>query len=862
MYGYRSIYYDQKKEVMHLFTWDEEGNRIKTLCSYEPYLYIESDIGCDGKSIYNTPLKKISFRNNWDRTKFVDETPITRLFYNLSCDQQFLLDTFKNEVEKEDYGKQPLKIFYIDIETQKVDPNANFSTAQDANDIINLITVYDSLTQKYTTFGCKNFSTLDEEVTYVKCLTEKDLLSRFIKFWKKDYPDIVSGWNIDGYDIPYIINRIGKVWENDEKAKELSPVGRLQFRENVSVNKMGQQIDRWYIHGISILDYMEVYKTFSMGDRESYALGYIGEYELGEGKVNVGGYSLSKLADDDWFKFVDYNIQDVRLLVKMEEKLKYLRLVRNLSYRGFVPFTKALGKVSVITGTVAHQSLKQGMIIPTFNLENVKKNFAGGYVLEPTPGLYEDVVTYDANSLYPNTIITLNISPETKVGKIINREDNKVVVRLTNEKELSFSQENFEKFVHDQKLSIAKSNVLYTQKFKGVVPNLIDKLYNERIAAKNRMLESKKKITKTKDINEIKKLEEEVVDNDTLSNVYKTLLNSIYGVFSQIYSPLFDIDHAESVTLTGQEVVKNGAKIVHSYLNQNGYDKDISELCIFSDTDSLAFSLRRYFDIKGVKMSEDGKISDNANTIIKEIGNNLNEKINEWAKNDLKTTDPRYFFKREKICDVALLQAKKYYILHILDSEGVSTNEFVYKGLEIAKSILSKEVKELLKDVIESAIMSRDRKMANHIFQEGYEKFCKMTPEIIATRKKVNNFNKWEDQFDEESGKVGKGTPMHTKGSIYYNNLLKELGLEHKYQKIESGAKIKYVYCKENKYGYKLMAFGEEYPEEFIPYIKPDYKFMFEKNAVPVISRIFKTIGWPLPAIGCEEHTDIISLLS
>jgi DNA polymerase elongation subunit (family B) len=857
---YRNVYYNPKDEVMHLFTWDADGKRTKVLCSYQPYLYIESDQGCDGKSIFNTPLKKITFLNNFDRTNFVKETPIKRLFHNLGCDQQFLLDSFKDEVDSPDYAKHPLKIFYIDIETKS---NGNgFSTPQDANDPINLITVYDSLKEKYYTFGCNNFSTMDEEVEYIKCSTEKDLLLNFIRFWKKDYPDIVTGWNIDGYDIPYIINRISKIWGNDDKIKELSPVSRIQFRENVSMNKMGQQIDRWYIHGISILDYMEVYKTFSLGDRESYSLGYVGEYELGEGKIAVGGYSLSKLADEDWFKFVDYNIQDVRLLVKLEEKLKYLRLVRNLSYRGFVPFTKALGKVSVITGTVAHQALKQDMIIPTFTNENIKKSFAGGFVLEPNPGLYEDVVTYDANSLYPNTIITLNISPETKIGKIQHIDDGKILLRLTNEKELTFTPENFDKFVNQQKLSITKANVLYTQKFKGVVPSLIDKLYNERISAKNRMLEAKKKIKATNDIKEIKRLEQIAVDNDTLSNVYKTLLNSIYGVFSQIYSPLFDIDHAESVTLTGQEVVKNGAKIVHSFLKENGYTKDISELCIFSDTDSLAFSLNSYFKLKSVKLVDNDKITDDARKIINDIGEHLNKEINDWAIKELKTTDPRYFFKREKICDVALLQAKKYYILHILDSEGVATKEFLYKGIEIAKSILSREVKDLLKEVIESAILSRDRKIANHIFQEGYEKFCKMTPEMIATRKKVNNFNKWEDEFDEETGKVGKGTPMHTKGSIYYNNLLKVLNLEHKYPKIESGSKIKYLYCKDNKFGYKLVSFGEEYPKEFLQYIKPDYKFIFEKNAVPVISRIFKVIGWPLPSIGCEEHTDIISLFS
>ena len=859
--AYRNIYYDHKNESIHLFTWDKNGERTKIICGVEPYLYIESQNGCDGTSIFNSALKKISFRNQNDRNNFVSSTPIKRLFHNLSVEQQFLLDTFKNDVEKEDYGKQPLKIFYIDIETYAT---THFSTPQEAADPINLITVYDSLKQKYYTFGCNNYATTDDDVNYIKCDNEKDLLNRFIKFWKKDYPDIVTGWNIDGYDIPYIINRISNLFDLD-KAKQLSPVNKLFFKEKASVNKLGRVIDRWYIRGVSILDYMDVYRTFTLGDRESYALNYIGEYELGEGKIAFGSTSLSKLADTDWMKFVDYNIQDVKILVKLEEKLKYLKLIRNLSYKGFIPFEKASGKVSLITGAVAHQAMKQKMIIPTFNEEKIKKSFAGGYVYEPIPGLYQDLVTYDANSLYPNTIITLNISTETKVGKISGIEDDKIQVTLTNGKDVSFTKDNFKKFVQDQQLSVTKANVLYTQKFKGVVPNLIDKLYSERVAAKNRMLAAKKKLYKTKDENDRKLLEEEIVDNDTLSNVYKVFLNSIYGVFSQIYSPLFDIDHAESVTLTGQAVVKSGAKIVHDYLVDNGLNEShsvVNDVCVYSDTDSVYFSFEKFFNIKNIKMvGDNGEITPEANKIIVDVGEYLNKNINEWAKKELKSIYPRYFFKREKICDVALLQAKKFYILHILDKEGVPSNEFEYKGIEVAKSIISKEVKEMIKNVIEHAILSKDRKKAGHLFQQAYENFCKLSPEIIATRKKISDYGKYERKMGE-NGEIGKGTPLQAKASIFFNTLLKKLELTDRYQEITSGSKIKYMYCKDNKFKYPVIAFGDEYPVEIMQYIKPDYKMMFQKNVEPPISRVFNIIGWPVPTIGCEEHTDLIALLS
>jgi DNA polymerase elongation subunit (family B) len=879
--AYRNVFYDNKNEVIHLFTWDKDGNRTKVLCSYEPYLYIESQNGCDGRSIFNSTLKKITFSNQKARNKFVQETPITRLFYNLGTDQQFLLDNFKNDVNKPDYGKQPLKIFYIDIETYS--DGTGFSKACDANDPINLITIFDSLSEKYYTFGCKNYATQQENVKYIKCLSEKDLLTQFLRFWKKDYPDIVTGWNIDGYDIPYIINRINKVWGNDAKANDLSPVGRIQFREKVAVNKLGQAVDRWYIHGISILDYMEVYKTFAQGNRESYSLNYIGEYELGEGKIAVGSYSLSRLADEDWMRFVDYNIQDVRILIKLEETLKYLKLIRNLSYRGFVPFTKALAKVSVITGAVAHQALQDNYIIPTFNDERTKKKFAGGYVYEPVPGLYEDLVTYDANSLYPNTIITLNISPETKIGKIISREDNKVEVLFTNQQTMAFSEEKFQKFIIDQQLSVTKANILYTQKTKGIVPKLIDKLYTERIAAKGKMLDAEKKLKKSKDENEKRILESEVIDNYTLQNVYKTLLNSIYGVFSNIYSPLFDIQHAESVTLTGQAVVKTGAKIVHDYAKSKGFEGELNDICVYSDTDSIYFSFSKLFAKNNIILSKDNEITPEASEMIKEIGEVLNTEINNWAKRELNTVDPRYFFKREKICDAALLQAKKYYILHILDSEGIPTDEFLYKGIEIATSKISKEIKEMLKKVVESAIISKDRKKAVSLFQQSYEDFCKLPVDAISTRKKVNNYKKYEDMvtvkpsdskdlfflFDEDQQEeqessitVGKKTPGHTKAAIHFNTLLEKLNITNKYHSIQTGSTIKVFYCEKNKFNYDVFAYNDELPLEVQEYIKPDYKIMFEKNFMPVVTRIFEIIGWPTPEIGCEEYNDLISLFS
>jgi DNA polymerase elongation subunit (family B) len=860
--GYRNIFYDIKKSIVHLWTWTEDGERIKTECSFEPYLYIESKDHEDAVSIFNTPLKKLKFNNQFDRARYVKDTPLKRLFYNINVEQQFLLDTFKNEVSKPSFGNFPLKIFYLDIETYATD---HFATPQEASDPINLITIYDSLQNRYFTWGCKNYSTLEEDVTYFKCKDERDLLRSFVKFWKNDPPDIVTGWNIHGYDIPYIMNRLSIIFDEDYN-KKLSPVERIQLIENAAVNKLGRQIDRWVIKGVSILDYMELYETLCGGKRESMSLNYISEFELGDSKIAIESTSLSTLADTDWFKFVDYNIQDVRLLIKLENKLKYLRLVKNLSYRGFIPFEKSMGKVSMITGAVAHQALNQKLIIPTFNQENIKQKFAGGFVYEPIPGLYENLVTYDANSLYPNTIITLNISPETKIGKILENKNGNLKIRLINGKELNVTQEQFEKVIEKEKLSITKANVLYSQKFKGVIPNLIDKLYNDRVEAKNKMIKAKKLLSKATSEEDKLKLAEQINDNDTLSNVYKTFLNSIYGVFSQIYSPFFDIDHAESITLTGQAVVKQGSQIIYDHAKTSGFEGKIEDVCVYQDTDSEFFSFDDILKLKNVKLLNDkNEITKEAYDIIEEYGDILNKEINDWAKTELKSTDPRYFFKREKICDVALLQAKKYYILHILDKEGVVPKDdemFEYKGMEVAKAIFSKEVKCLIKNIIESAIMAKERKKATKLFHEAYENYCNLSPEQISNRKKVNNYQKYKDIYDETTSEFGKGTPHHVKSSINFNDALKKLNIDSKYPVIENGTKMKHFYCKKNIYGYETIGFIHHYPKELLNVVKPDYKFMFEKNVIPIISKIFQIIGWPIPAIGCEEYTDLNELFS
>ena len=494
---YRSVAYNPFNESVFLRTWSEDGERIDTEIPFRPYLYLEKEGADDATSIFKTSLVKKQFRNSIERRKFVDGTANKRIFHNLSPEQQFLIEMYKDQNNDPKFSQFPLKIFLLDIEVDTTF-DSGFPTPEKAAVPINLITIYDTIKKVTHTWGLKTeYEPSIEDCVYYRCKDERDLILRFVDFWKQDYPDIASGWNSQGFDFPYIINRFMKIFGEDF-ISQLSPTGNVRSRKVFT--DMGKEMTIWSIQGIALLDYMDLYKTFSPGEKESFSLNYISELELGEGKIAYNAVSLGELAQTDWKTFVDYNIQDVHLLVKLEEKLKFLEIARMLSYKGCTNFEAALGKVAIVTGAVAIQAAKQGYVIPTFPNKNDRESYEGGYVRDPEKGLQKAIVSFDVNSLYPNTIITLNISPETKLGKVINETDKEVTISLLSGKTHTLSFDKFHKFLQTEKVALSKAGVLYSQKTKGVIPNLIDQIYKERVKIKSDMNILKKELAKIKQV--------------------------------------------------------------------------------------------------------------------------------------------------------------------------------------------------------------------------------------------------------------------------------------------------------------------------------------------------------------------------
>lgn len=848
---YRNAHYNSREGAIYLRTWTDDGKRIDTEVPFCPFLYTESSKPSDATSIFRTHLKKHVFKNNAERSKFVKDTSTTRLFGNISCEQQFLIESFKDNVDDPDFSKFPLKIYSLDIET--FSPN-EFPVPDQAKDPVILLTLHNSLTNEIFSWGIeKKYKPKRDNVKYVCCKNEVDLFIRFMDFWKADPPDILCGWNSEYFDIPYIINR-GRKLLNDEFINQLSPLRKLYYR--TFMGDFGKEVGKWIIYGVSCLDYMDVYKTFSQGERESYSLNYIGEYELNEGKLAINATNLSNLATEDWENFVDYNIQDVELLVKLEKKLNYLKIVRLLAYKGCTNFEAALGKVAIVTGAMTLQAYKHGYIIPTFKNEHDRESLAGGFVRESKKGLQKSIVSYDVNSLYPNTIVTLNISPETKIGKIVTGEygtDEKLTIRLVNGKVHDLTAAQFETFIKRENLTVSKAGVLYTQKFKGVCPNLIDKLYSERVAAKKQLSELAKKPTRN--------IDEDALMGylDTLQHTIKIFLNSIYGTFANKHSAFMDIDNASSITKTGQAVAKAGAAILDEYIFKN---YGVTETCVVAgDTDSVYISIQSVLDKNNISLLDDNKkfITPTVHEIVNKITKHVNIEINNWASKDLNSKDPRFEFKREIIADVGVFFAKKRYVVRIFDKEGASLEggKFKYVGVEIVRSTMPKQVKTLMKEVIELALITNNCKAVNEAYKKAYDAFVSLPVPDVSFRSSISDYTKYSEGATLD--KFNKGTPCHAKASIAYNLLLEKYNLVNKYEKIRSGQKIKWFYTSKNPFRLDALAFTTEVPKEF-ENIKIDYEKMFMKIAASPVERLYTALNWRLPQIGKEVQTDLFDL--
>jgi DNA polymerase elongation subunit (family B) len=847
MIGYRNAVYIPQDECMKIYSWDENGNRISFMSSYQPYLMLEDMSGKD-VSIFNTKLRKRTFKTQFDRSRFVKECGSKRLFENINPVQQHLIDMFWQHNQDEDFAKFPVRVVTIDIEVYSPD---EFPAAEYAKHPINIITIHDSLTNQFFSWGTTDYKHNRSDLKFVHCATERQLLVNFIEFFSSLECDLLTGWNSAGFDIPYIINRINNIL-SEEYSSKLSPVGRVYCR-TLNSGIFGKPQIRWYIDGVSCVDYIDIYKRFSFTNRESYKLDYIAELELGERKVDYGNTNLASLAKEDWQLFVDYNLQDVALLVKMDLKLQYVPLLRMLAYMGLTTMENAMSTLSTITGTAAIRARQRSQFLPTFVRDGEGDKNPGAFVAEPMEGFQSNVVSFDANSLYPNIMISLNLSPETKVGNIIDTDDKNVTIKHINGQVFNLPLAKFAQFVNQEKIAITKAKVLFSQKVKGILPEIVDEYYKERVAVRKEMMKLKKAKSDNGDV------QDKIIQLNAKQLCIKIFINSVYGYMGNKNAPLGDDDIASSITLTGQYIIKTARSQAREYTASVLGNNNFPDIAVAGDTDSVYLCIEPLLKKYNEPLLINNKVNSKVHEIIDGLNVYINNQINTKLKDELNSLDPRIVFKRESIIDKGLFLEKKRYVAHVVDDEGIECDKWKYVGVEVVRTSMPKAIKPYVKKIIETMLDTRDRIKTNAVVNEAYDVFKALKPEEVAYVMGIKDLDKHASKAKEFS--LPKGAPVHVKSAHNYNVLLKKLDMTAKYEAIQSGDKIRWMYiATPNKYGVETIAFKYYYPTEFHSIFKPAYEKMFEKIVFSVVERFYTAVKWPAHKPTEQMYSDLFDL--
>lgn len=867
MYG--NIVYNYKDSSIWYSTWDEYGNHIEKTVPFKPYLYLRDNSAHDAISIYEECLQKMEFKDAGARRRFCEGTKKT--YFNLPVCQQFLIDQFHGHEEDPDFSKNPLRVFFIDIETYS--PNG-FPNPLEALDEITVITVYDSITKHYTVFGngCTYFEK-DDDVIYRYYKNENEMLRGFVRWWRKHFPDIVSGWYSYGFDMPYICNRLARIYGDEFAAAKLSPVGRAYHKEDCkkrfgAVERIYDQL--WTIEGVTHIDMQAAYYKFSPKKLESYSLNSVCSAEgLGQ-KLEYDG-SLAEWWINNPREFIDYNIQDVRLLVKLEDKLKYMQLCRHMSYSALAPIGDSLSTLPIITGLEALEALKRNRIISSFDNSDAKVEFEGGYVAEPQIGFSRSIVSLDVNSLYPSAIRTLNISNETKVGWYCYTEDGQSVdVRTVSGKGRRFTKDQFDDFVNRSGVAISPNGVMYTQSRQGIIPSLVERLYGVRKSTKKKMLELEKKASEmrmngTGTEAEIKAIEDEASFLNIRQWLAKIQLNSIYGAMGEKHGAMFDLDLSKSITSLGREVIKKTADIVNRKVGSMIGEESFNAT-IYQDTDSAYLTIDPILKKRGMSMITDGAINPDVYPIVDEISDYVNSEIDKFLRERRNCKSPCIVFKREAIApNGGIWLAKKMYALHVMDDEGVLCDKITYHGMSVVRSSTPEKVKPMIRGIIETAIKTQDRSKIVDLAKKCWMEYQKLT---TLEKSVAIGCNKMQEYYDkgtrDRDGKFvpAKGTPRQVVAGITFNEMLRDEGLDRKYEKITEGDKIRIIYVKEpNRFGLKSFAFKKKIPTEWEKDLVIDDRTMFLKTVWSCVQKCFEVVGWPEIDPTLEEAVDLNDIL-
>jgi DNA polymerase elongation subunit (family B) len=824
---------------------DEEGRKRRERKDFYPTLYTVSNTTeeLNEESYYTVTGKRvypISPGNISETRNFVKQHKDIEGFelYGLQRPvYEFIAEKFPGDISQ-DWNIEQINIAYLDIEVRSDD---GFPEPKDASKEITAITIIDN--DGTRVYGCKEYNKPIPNGKYTRYNNEQNLLLAFVSDWRKNFPDVVTGWNVKTFDLVYIINRLSRLF-GDATAQSLSPWNRVSLVEK----SFKGRDESWFdISGIATLDYMELYKKYGPpGQKESYSLNYISHLELKEKKLSYSEYgSLHNLYTQDYEKFIDYNIKDTQLVQALEKKRGLLKLAFILAYDSKTNYGDVMFQTRMWDSLIYNFLRDRNIVPPPNEREEKSEMYEGAYVKEPQIGKHDWVVSFDYTSLYPSLMMQFNISPDT----IVEPENYPDEIRdflaanpISPEKLLS--EELDLSLLKKYDLVLSANGHLFRNDVEGFLPQILRKMFADRQKYKKLFLEAKKDVERLKKAGkDYSDAEQKVAMYDLLQLCKKVCLNSCYGATGTPYFRYYDIRQAVAVTLSGQYAIKYMEKNLNDFF-QSVSGKKEKDYVLAVDTDSVYLVLDDFvskFNGRGDKENAEivGFLDKTCQQVITPEIKKYNERLAKYVNAATVDLD----MKRESICDKALWTAKKRYILSVVDSEGVryETPEIKMSGLEAVKSSTPEICRKKIKEII-SLIMSGTEENVQTFIRDFRKEFNKLAPEDAAFPRSVNDLEKYHDRASIFS----KGTPIHVKGALLYNHFLATKGLEKSYQAIRNGDKIKFIYLKEpNPNGISVISFPGILPKEFVdilPYI--DYNTQFEKTFVDPTNIILQTIGW------------------
>ena len=815
-YTYASLYGNQ----VLCRGWSEREGYFNHKYPYKPTFYLKTDKPTKYRTLDGIPVAAVqpgSIRECRDFLQQYKDVAGTTVYGMERMLYQFLSEEFKGEVN---YDSEKIKLWSLDIETAV---EGGFPNVRAADQEVLLISLKNFHTKDIYTFGCGDFVTTDPKIHYLKCNNEKHLLHSFMSWWTKEEPEVITGWNIEGFDIPYLHNRISLILGEDE-VRNLSPWRFITCSEVENNNRKEQRYD---IIGVSVLDYLGAYKKFTFTNRSSYRLDAIAEIELGEKKLDHSEYdSWQDFYTQNWQKYTEYNIHDVNLVDKMEEKMKLIELIMLIAYDSHCNYEDTFHQVRLWDVIIYNFLKEKNIVLSPVSRSHKNDQYEGAYVKEPKPGAYDWIVNFDLNSLYPSLIRFLNISPETLYSKIHVDKEN----LITKKDPLNNVGEG---------LTVAANGCMYRTDTLGFMPELVKRIYDERVQYKTNMLLCKKQYEEKP----TKQLSREIAKWSNFQMARKIQLNSLYGAIGNQYFRHYRVDNAEAITVTGQVAIRWIERKLNEYLNKILKTTDFDYVA-YVDTDSV------YLNLGPLVKTIPGSDSIPAEKIVTMLDSFTEDKLIPFIDESyaefaeyLHAYEDTMVMKREAIAERGIWTAKKRYILNVWDNEGVRYHAPKLKmmGIEAVKSSTPAPCRVYIEDCLKIFMKGTEDELIKYI-KEKREEFKTLAIEDVAFPRTANNISQY---ISHDINGYKKSTPMHVRSAITFNRLCKEKKLTDRYPIIHDGDKIKFVFLKTpNPARENVVALTTELPPELGLTDYLDYDMMYRKGFIDPLQAIMDAVGW------------------